>query len=344
MSRQSSNQDGHPKYRLKVTAGTSYDPSTHVLVPVNASETVHLNSPHMLLSLCVRIRNFTGVPASSPPTAPYFSHPSHLSDQYSISFSFIPRVDIPGNHLIFGNDFDQPIRDRLPPGFNQALRIVKWLIDPGIDGDPYADQPYLYGPALSSWNYLWIGDKIIESGVEEAAGDSNNNNNNVGPDAITNEKSGAAPTMKDNWSNPDADSFHSLVVKEGGSSSSSTPSPSSSPSSHPPSSSSSGSTIRSAHSIPATPSARQRHFLHPPNLDAFTFEKGRLYRSDFGNAYLDFNDFSLKLPGFSINMLKYVDAETHEMRYVLKSRHGGKDGEVYAVVVFSLLWDEEEEN
>lgn len=40
------------------------------------------------------------------------------------------------------------------------MRIAKWAIDPGLDGDPYADKPYLYSPGLASWNYLRIGDKV----------------------------------------------------------------------------------------------------------------------------------------------------------------------------------------
>jgi Protein of unknown function (DUF1769) len=33
---------------------------------------------------------------------------------------------INGDDLVFGNDFDHPIRDRLPPGFGTAFKIVKW--------------------------------------------------------------------------------------------------------------------------------------------------------------------------------------------------------------------------
>lgn len=58
---------------------------------------------------------------------------------------------------MFGNDFDSPVRDRLPPGFGTALRIVKWAVDPGIEGDVYADRPFLYGNALSSVNALRVG-------------------------------------------------------------------------------------------------------------------------------------------------------------------------------------------
>ena len=68
-----------------------------------------------------------------------------------------------GNNLVFGNDFDRPVRDKLPPGFNAALRMVKWMLDPTLDGDAYADKPYLYSPALATWNQLRIGDKIQKS-------------------------------------------------------------------------------------------------------------------------------------------------------------------------------------
>lgn len=36
---------------------------------------------------------------------------------------------------------------------------MKWWIDPGLDGDVYSDEPYLYGALLSSINVLRIGSK-----------------------------------------------------------------------------------------------------------------------------------------------------------------------------------------
>ncbi|KAJ9602484.1 hypothetical protein H2200_013027 [Cladophialophora chaetospira] len=288
-------------YRLRVTAGPSYSPDTHKTVPVNAAETLTFETPSIILSLCVRIKHFTGFPSSSPVTAEkYFTSERHKWDQYSISFSFIPKVDIPGEDLVFGNDFDRPLRDRLPPGANQALRIVKWWIDPGLDGDMYADQPYLYGPALSSFNVLRIGDEVIPK--EQLPRPTEGNNE------------------KHEWKAPhaSAEDFHDTIVEEG--------------------CEGSGCEIRESLSIPADSAARMKHFLTAANLSAFTFDAGRLYQSDFGNAYLDFNDFSLKLPGFSLNVLPYIDAKTHELRYTLKNR---RTGEVYGVVVFTLLFGEE---
>lgn len=147
------------KLHLQVTGGTSYDASKHQLIPVNTGNPLELHSERLDAHVDVKINNYRGLPIGSPSTCDYFSNPPHQSDLYSISFDFKLKEDIPGNELLFGNDFEYPIRNNLPPGFSSALRIVKWAIDPGLDGDVYADHPYLYGPLASSINQLWIGDK-----------------------------------------------------------------------------------------------------------------------------------------------------------------------------------------
>lgn len=174
-------QDDKPNtHRLKVTAGPDYDINTHQEVPVNG-KTIRIENEHAIISLCVRIQDYTGnallftssqkvkltiqtgYPENSPKTSPYFDHPLHKKDLYSICFSITFKEPVNGNNLFFGNDFDHPIRDLLPPGFNAALRMVKWTLDPGLDGDVYADQPYLYSPALASWDLFRIGDKLQKS-------------------------------------------------------------------------------------------------------------------------------------------------------------------------------------
>jgi len=157
------------KYILRVTAGPSYDPTTHHLVHVNTTTPTRITSPLCTAAITVRIQNYHGLPPNSPTTSPYFSHPTHLHDQYSISFALTPHTPIPGPSLLFGNDFDHPIRDRIPPGFSTAFRIVKWAIDPGLEGDVYADKPWLYGNALSSVNVLRVGEKGV--GLGEGEGD-----------------------------------------------------------------------------------------------------------------------------------------------------------------------------
>ncbi len=61
----------------------------------------------------------------------------------------------------------------LPPGFGTAFRIVKWAIDPGLEGDVEADKPWLYGPGLSSWNALRVGGR--SGGEKDADGKGGGN-------------------------------------------------------------------------------------------------------------------------------------------------------------------------
>ncbi|CAO2657131.1 Nn.00g032570.m01.CDS01 [Neocucurbitaria sp. VM-36] len=155
----------HEQYMLRVTAGATYDSTKHEDVLVNSEKPVDISSDLIDAKIHMRIKDYRGLPKGSPPTSPYFSTPQHPYDRYSISFSFTPKSSIPGDKLVFGNDFDHPIRDRLPPLFDKAFGIVKWWIDPGLDGDVYGDEPYLYGALLSSINVLAIGEKA--AGEEE---------------------------------------------------------------------------------------------------------------------------------------------------------------------------------
>ncbi|EUC41496.1 hypothetical protein COCMIDRAFT_8809 [Bipolaris oryzae ATCC 44560] len=159
----------HEQYMLRVTAGPTYDVSKHEAVPVNREKPVSILSDHIDAKVHMRIKDYRGLPEGSPSTSPYFSTPQHPYDRYSISFSFTPKQDIAGDKLVFGNDFDHPIRDRLPPLFDKAFGIVKWWIDPGLDGDVYADEPYLYGALLSSINVFRIGSKKDEHSEDKGA-------------------------------------------------------------------------------------------------------------------------------------------------------------------------------
>lgn len=56
------------------------------------------------------------------------------------------------------------------------MNIVKTIVDPSIDGDAYAEKPYLYSPGLATWSQLCIGGKAdsMPSGdgvIEEGASD-----------------------------------------------------------------------------------------------------------------------------------------------------------------------------
>ncbi|KAF2085483.1 DUF1769-domain-containing protein, partial [Saccharata proteae CBS 121410] len=269
-------------YKLRVTAGPSYNTSTHTPITVNSPTAHTITNAHLTTNLHVRIRDYTGLPLSSPSHAPYFAHPLHAKDRYSIGFSFVPRADIPAADCVWGPDFDHPVRDRLPPGFNTAFGIVKRWVDPGVECDAYADQPWLYGPALSCWFALRVGEVVGTGGEAEAEV-------------------------------PRADGEDDVLV-EGADGS--------------------GEEVRERIGMPADADKRRKFFLDRANREKMVFEKGRLYEADFYNPYLDFNSFSLRLPGFSLGVLKYIDDKTHALRWVFKNK---TTGDVYFVVVFNLL-------
>ncbi|KAK2810679.1 hypothetical protein FQN50_002720 [Emmonsiellopsis sp. PD_5] len=161
----------HKKYTLSVTAGPTYSPTTHTPVPINTPLPTLITTPQATTTLHIRIQDYSGLPPASPRTSPYFSHPQHTTDQYSISISFVPRVDISGDDLVFGNDFDHPIRDNLPPGAEAALRFVKYWIDPGLEGEVGGDRPWLYGRALGSWGVLRVGGVVGDDSSRDGDGD-----------------------------------------------------------------------------------------------------------------------------------------------------------------------------
>lgn len=110
-------QQERDKYRLLVTAGPKYDPSTHKIVKVNTEVPTIIENEFLTAKIVIRVKGFRGLPSSSPSTSTeYFSDPLHSRDQYSLGFTFVPKQDIPSVDTVWGNDFDHPVRDRIPPG------------------------------------------------------------------------------------------------------------------------------------------------------------------------------------------------------------------------------------
>ncbi|OOF94087.1 hypothetical protein ASPCADRAFT_131719 [Aspergillus carbonarius ITEM 5010] len=276
-----SNNTKPPNHRLKVTAGTSYNSTTHQTITVNSASPLHLQSSDLSTNLWVRIKDYTGT--TSPPTSPYFTHPPFNTNLYSLTLTFTPTHSIPGNDLLFGNDFDHPIRSYLPPGFNTALKIVKSTLDPSLEGDAYAEKPYLYSPGLAAWNQFSLREKGDREG------------------------------------NEDEDEDEDVIVYEGGVGT--------------------GLDVRKGYGIPDDAGSRRRFFLDEERRKEFVFEEGRMYAVEFGNGFLDFNEFAIRIPGISFHIGKYVSEKNNVLRYVLKDRG---TGEVYLVVCFTVVLEGED--
>lgn len=84
--------------------------------------------------------------------------------------------------------------------------------------------------------------------------------------------------------------------------------------------------------IPVTAAGRKKFFLDDSKKREVGFMKGYTYGFDFFGPWLDFNSFQVKLPGFTVNLLRYWDGQP--VRYVLKNF---VSGEVYAVIVLDFV-------
>jgi len=145
-----------PKHALKISASTSYD-SGFEIVPVNSETPISLKSNIGDIQLLLRVKDFVGSKdhdKESSIDSDYFQKVNPDAN-ISIQLSFTPKEDgITGDKLLFGNDFDYPIKDYLPYGTGTGLNLFKKYVDPSVSGDLYAEKPYLYGKALSSFNTI----------------------------------------------------------------------------------------------------------------------------------------------------------------------------------------------
>lgn len=132
---------------------------------------------------------------------------------------------------------------------------MKWGIDPGLEGDFYADNPYLYGPLLSSINVLRVGAKAQKKG--------------------------------EGWEIPAH--VHEDGIEEGAEGD--------------------GESVRTEKAVPDVAAERKKWALHEDARAGWTWEEGRVYQGDFFNPYLDFNEFTLKLPGFSLSVLPFLNGQ-----------------------------------
>lgn len=68
---------------------------------------------------------------------------------------------------------------------------------------------------------------------------------------------------------------------------------------------------RNMKGVPDAADARKNFFLTHGKTAEWEWEEGRIYKVDFFNPYLDFNEFALKLPGFSLSILPYLGGEDY---------------------------------
>lgn len=153
--------------RLRISIGSSHTELqvAHVNDP---SKPTHIDNAFFKGDIVVRVKDFKGLTPDKTPAmsvdSPYFDT---TADTSSMQFSGIVKADVTGDDLLFGNDFDEPIKDSLPPGTSLGLKAMKW-IDPALETDLYADKPWAFSPLLATMNLInTANEKTTVERIEE---------------------------------------------------------------------------------------------------------------------------------------------------------------------------------
>lgn len=131
-------------YLLTVKGGINVD-NLQLLSVNDESSPTRIESDLFSGYLMVRMKDFNGacpedVSCLPNPKSDYFSAKQRL---YTISVQGIFKEDVPGDDLIFGLEFDHPIKT--PPGASIGLRIARWL-EPNLDYELNGSEPFMVAP------------------------------------------------------------------------------------------------------------------------------------------------------------------------------------------------------
>ncbi|KAK3843461.1 MAG: hypothetical protein J3R72DRAFT_440888 [Linnemannia gamsii] len=312
------------RYRLRVSAGPSADPKDLKVLPVNddANPTT-IESDEFIGQIVVRIKGLDkafgykeGQEQDSLglfPESPWFSLPGGDSNLSSVQISGRFKREWPGEQVVFGNQFEKPLR--LPPLSSIALKFIQF-IDPGLKADIYCDRPWAFSPLIATMNTVnvagWHLDKATQKKVEEQGQEEDKERleNELPPWPSPQGEHIVEDTtllfQPDNRRHEDT----ARDNEEG----------------------QEGTTTTAAHDehkkeeltmAPTQPtvlntSARRSYFAKEANLLQHRYCPDQVYGFDFFNPYLDFANFTLKVPGFSVDITKYWDGQP--LTYIIKSQ------------------------
>lgn len=100
----------------------------------------------------------------------------------------------------------------------------------------------------------------------------------------------------------------------------------------------SGVAVREASGIPAD-SEKRRKWAKSEEGQNFVLRAGRAYVFHFANAYIQWRDYALKLPGMSIRPLRYAGSDkSHKVRFFMKN---AKVDQLFLVIYCRLLMGED---
>ncbi|KDN41693.1 DUF1769-domain-containing protein [Tilletiaria anomala UBC 951] len=307
---------------LNVSAGPDASSLSTLYVNSDLNPTL-VSSAHFHGRIAVRIKHFTGdVPEGKERVAEakYFEEGHGKGMTWSIQVQGRFLKDISTDDLVFGNEFDRPIKDRLPWGTAVALEAAKF-IDPNLEHDLYSDKPWAFSPFVATMTRISavkLSSEPSSSGsdVQEEfrttawpVFPSPENSNASDPAYVLDDLSPLIPypTSSDAAKDVDIDDATLNDLKGG-------TGPDSAPQAH---------------------KTRARWFGDRAHRQSIKVTPEHVLTADFCNSFIDFNTLRLELPytgGMGFDLKKYWDGQP--VRYVCKDK---SDGTVFFFIQFKIV-------
>ncbi|CAB52619.1 Elongation factor G, mitochondrial [Schizosaccharomyces pombe] len=102
----------------------------------------------------VRLRDY------ETPDEEYFEQ-SNDTCSIMIRGRFLPTEStLTADDILFGNQFEKPLRDVLPMGSNLLMKGLQY-VDPSIEFDLYCDQPWAFSPFFATMTKMQVSDALL---------------------------------------------------------------------------------------------------------------------------------------------------------------------------------------
>ncbi|CAH7686942.1 hypothetical protein BY996DRAFT_6432334 [Phakopsora pachyrhizi] len=135
--------------RIRILAGPSVDKLSRIKVNADLTEPLPIKTN----SFEGEVKNFADDEGEiyRDAESKYFLRWTDATWSIQVQGRFLKPTSV--DECVFGNVFEKPIRDRLPYGTALALKTISY-IDPSLETDLYADQPWAWSPLLATMNYF----------------------------------------------------------------------------------------------------------------------------------------------------------------------------------------------
>nr|XP_031859460.1 uncharacterized protein CI109_005106 [Kwoniella shandongensis]KAA5526532.1 hypothetical protein CI109_005106 [Kwoniella shandongensis] len=143
-----------PKLRVLIPSksGKGYPPLTPC--PVNSTEPTPLETDSFKGNIWVFVKGYSGDEKRGEGEGYFGKERGGMTYGIVVKGRFLR--DVGGDDVLFGNVFENPIRDHLPWGTSIATKFM-YFIDPVMECDIYADKPWALSPALATMSHLSLG-------------------------------------------------------------------------------------------------------------------------------------------------------------------------------------------